>query len=96
MVLIPSQKWTYIQENWPKSWVSMAKQSVQGLWEEYYKPIIEPMLISDLQPDSSNSSFAQWAKQKRKKPMYEDEYLRYCQLPTTPECDARGWWMEPA
>ncbi|KFZ19686.1 hypothetical protein V501_00566 [Pseudogymnoascus sp. VKM F-4519 (FW-2642)] len=47
---------------------------------------------------NAKSGFERWAKakQQRYQPLLQDEYLKYCQLPVTPECDARGWWMEPA
>jgi hypothetical protein len=98
MVLIPSQKWTYIYDNWQQSWVDEAKASVQLLWDGSYKPTIEPIHISDLELDSMKSGFEHWAKakQQRHQPLLQDEYVKYCQLPITPECDAKGWWMEPA
>ena len=97
-MLIPSQKWTYIYDNWPKSWIVAAKASVQLLWDESYKPAIVPISISDLEPIDTQSGFERWAKakQQRYQPLLQDEYLKYCQLPINPECDARGWWMEPA
>ena len=57
-----------------------------------------PISILDLEPIDMQSGFERWAKakQQRYQPLLQDEYLKYCQLPITPECDARGWWMEPA
>ena len=56
MVLIPSQKWTYIYDNWQQSWVDEAKASVQSLWDDY-KLTIEPMSILDLELNSTKSGF---------------------------------------
>jgi len=38
MVLIPSQKWTWIEDNWAPDWIITAKASVQDLWDSQYKP----------------------------------------------------------
>jgi hypothetical protein len=52
--------------------------------------------MSTIQPQNKKSAFEEWAIQKRRQPPVQDEYLKYCQAPITPECDARGWWMEGA
>lgn len=31
MVLIPSQKWTYFEDNWDPDWVTVGKKTVQEL-----------------------------------------------------------------
>ena len=33
MVLIPFQKWTWIEDNWAPDWIIIAKASVQDLWD---------------------------------------------------------------
>ena len=66
-MLIPSQKWTYIYDNWPKSWIEAAKASVQLLWDESYKPAIVPISISDLEPIDTQSGFERWAKAKQQR-----------------------------
>jgi hypothetical protein len=66
-VLIPSQKWTYIYDNWPKSWIEAAKASVQSLWDGLYKPAIVPISLSDLEPSDAKSGFERWAKAKQQR-----------------------------
>jgi hypothetical protein len=44
MVLIPSQKWTWIEDNWEPDWIIAAKASVQDLWDSQYKPPYQPVI----------------------------------------------------
>ncbi|EXU94852.1 hAT family dimerization domain protein [Metarhizium robertsii] len=42
IVLHPSHKWHYIEENWKREWVELSKKLIQTLWEEY-KPVESPL-----------------------------------------------------
>ncbi|TVY62384.1 putative AC transposase [Fusarium oxysporum f. sp. cubense] len=42
IVLHPSHKWHYIQENWRKEWAESSKKLIETLWNEY-KPVESPL-----------------------------------------------------
>lgn len=93
MVLIPSQKWTYFEDNWPANWVVEAKKHVREFWEGQYRstevvlPNIEPQL---------KTGFAKSRADKTRQVPVADEYVRYFQAVCCPiEVDSETWWMEP-
>jgi len=95
MVLIPSQKWTWIEDNWAPEWIVLAKASVQKFWDDQYKPAHQPVIPS-IEPVKEKTEHQLWLEQKRRQPPAIDEYIKYCQAPITPECVSKAWWMEPA
>jgi hypothetical protein len=44
IVLTPSQKWTWIEDNWEKEWISITKAQLQEFWNTQYKPIQRAVL----------------------------------------------------
>jgi hypothetical protein len=94
MVLIPFQKWTWIEDNWAPDWIRTAKASVQDLWDSQYKPPYQPVIPT--KPKQEKTEHQIWIEQKRRQPPIIDEYIKYCQASITPECDSKSWWMEPA
>lgn len=95
MILIPSQKWTWIEDNWPIEWIVLAKTSVQKFWDEKYKPAYQ-LAIPPIEPAQEKTEHQIWLEQRRRQPPILDEYIKYCQAPITPEYDSGAWWMEAA
>ena len=96
MVLVPSQKWTWIEDNWAPDWIMTAKASVQDLWDSQYKPAYQPVVVPSIQHVEEKTEHQIWLEQKRRQPPIIDEYIKYCQASITPEYDSKAWWMEPA
>jgi hypothetical protein len=96
MVLTPSQKWTWIEDNWEESWIIIAKSQMQEFWKSQYKPVQPVMLpiVEDLAHEKTEHQI--WLEQKRRQPPTLDEYIKYCQEQITPEVNSKAWWMEPA
>jgi hypothetical protein len=95
MVLVPFQKWTWIEDNWESTWIVTAKASMQHFWDEQYKPTPQPVMPSK-EPVQEKTEHQIWLEQKRRQPPVIDEYIKYCQAGITPEVDSKSWWMEPA
>jgi hypothetical protein len=96
MVLMPNQKWTWIEDNWEKEWIDSAKAQVQDFWDTQYKPVQVPILPTIEDSTQEKTEHQIWLEQKRRQPPILDEYIKYCQAPITPEVDSKAWWMEPA
>ena len=94
MVLVPWQKWSYFEDNWPVEWVSDARTTVQRLWEQDYKSTAT--LIPEPELQGPQTELQRWHASKRRQAPVIDEYSRYCSALRTPEVDSRSWWMEPA
>ena len=94
MVLVPWQKWSYFEDNWPAEWVSDARTTVQRLWEQDYKSTAT--LIPEPELQEPQTELQRWQASKRRRAPVIDEYSRYCSALRTPEGDSRSWWMEPA
>lgn len=95
MVLTPSQKWTWIEDNWEKEWISIAKAQLQEFWNTQYKPI-QRVVLPTVEDIAHKTEHQIWLEQKRRQPPALDEYVKYCQAQITPEVDSKAWWMEPA
>jgi hypothetical protein len=95
MVLTPSQKWTWIEDNWEKEWISNAKAQLQEFWNTQYKPI-QRVVLPTVEDIAHKAEHQIWLEQKRRQPPALDEYVKYCQAQITPEVDSKAWWMEPA
>jgi hypothetical protein len=94
-VLIPSQKWTWIEDNWAPEWIVLAKASVQQFWDNQYKPAHQPVIPS-IEPVQEKTEHQIWLEQKRRQTPVVDEYIKYSQAPITPEFVSKAWWIEPA
>jgi hypothetical protein len=93
MILIPSQKWSYFEDNWDPIWVADAKKTVQDFWQSQYKSTEVILPITPLTP---KTGFAKWRAEKARQAPIVDEYSRYCQGVCCPvEVDSITWWMEP-
>lgn len=95
MILMPSQKWTWIEDNWPLERTVAAKASVQKFQDEKYKPAYQ-LDIPPIEPAQEKTEHQIWLEQRRWQPPILDEYIKYCQAPITPEYDSKAWWMEAA
>jgi hypothetical protein len=62
MVLIPSQKWTYFEDNWDPNWVRAGKKTVRELWQSQYKST--EVIIPPFETQLIKTGFAS-GKQKR-------------------------------
>jgi hypothetical protein len=96
MVMVPSQKWTWIEDNWENNWIKTAKKQVQELWDTEYKPVQLPSPPRVEISIEEKTEHEIWLEQKRRRPLALDEYMKYCQGPITSDVNARAWWMEPA
>ena len=94
MVLIPSQKWTYFDTNWPVEWVVTARAAVQELWKSQYKAAELPILDTFEEATKPKTGLQKWWEQKQQQAPVMDEYLRYCDASCTPVVDSRAWWLE--
>ncbi|KAF6518360.1 hypothetical protein HZS61_002438 [Fusarium oxysporum f. sp. conglutinans] len=47
IVLHPSHKWHYIQENWKKEWAESSKKLMETLWNDY-KPVESPLPLCEI------------------------------------------------
>jgi hypothetical protein len=77
MVLIPSQKWTWIEDNWAPDWIIVAKASMQDLWDSQYKPAYQPVILS-ITSIQERTEHQIWLEQKRQQPLIIDKYIKYC------------------
>lgn len=96
MVMVPSQKWTWIEDNWENYWIKIAKKQVQELWDTEYKPVQLPPPPRVEISIEEKTEHQIWLEQKRRRPLVLDEYMKYCESPITSDFNARAWWMEPA
>ncbi|OAF62941.1 Phospholipase C [Pseudogymnoascus destructans] len=96
MVMVPSQKWTWIEDNWENYWIKIAKKQVQELWDTEYKPVQLPPPPRVEISIEEKTEHQIWLEQKRRRPLVLDEYMKYCGSPITSDVNARAWWMEPA
>jgi hypothetical protein len=53
IMLHPSHKWHYIQENWKKDWVNSLKKLIKTLWNEY-KPVESPLPLCEVLSTTTN------------------------------------------
>jgi hypothetical protein len=95
-ILVPSQKWTYFDDNWLEDWVTSGKATVKALWENHYKATAPSILMPPPKSTKPLSKFEQWTRDKKRPSVEKDEYLLYCSADIMPDCDALKWWMEPA
>ena len=83
LVLCPQWKWSYFEDNWPAEWISAAKEVVQTLWEQDYKPTETPIPIPSTQEDPKlKNAFLKWRAEKKGIPIQGDEYIQYLRTPT--------------
>jgi hypothetical protein len=93
MVLIPSQKWTYFEDNWDPDWVIAGKKAVQELWQSQYRST--EVIIPSSEPQPVKTGFAKWRAEKARQAPITDEYTRYCQVVCCPiEVESMAWWLE--
>lgn len=93
IVLHPSHKWHYVQENWRKDWVEPAKALVDALWSEY-RPIESSLSFSHTVLPATNE-FLDWRNKHLQPALITDEYERYCQAERTYGfTSALSWWLE--
>jgi hypothetical protein len=76
VVLHPSHKWHYIQENWEKEWVEPSKKLIETLWNEY-KPVESPLPLCEV-PSTTTNEFLNWRNRHLQPSLAMDEYERYC------------------
>ncbi|RFN43617.1 ribonuclease h-like protein [Fusarium flagelliforme] len=53
IVLHPSHKWHYMQENWKKEWAESSKKLIETLWNEY-KPVESPLPLCEVPSTTTN------------------------------------------
>jgi hypothetical protein len=93
MVLIPSQKWTYFEDNWDLDWVIAGKKAVQELWQSQYRST--EVIIPSSEPQPVKTGFAKWRAEKARQAPITVEYTRYCQVVCCPiEVESMAWWLE--
>jgi hypothetical protein len=96
MVLTPSQKWTWIEDNWETEWITTAKTQLQQFWNTQYKPVQLVVVPTVESLTHEKTEHQLWLEKKRRQPPALDEYVKYCQAQITPEVNSKAWWMEPA
>jgi len=93
IVLHPSHKWHYIQENWKKEWVVSSKKLMEALWDEY-RPV-EPPLPRPEVPSTTTNEFLNWRNRHLQPTCLIDEYERYCKSEQVYGfTSALAWWLE--
>ncbi|CEJ83197.1 hypothetical protein VHEMI03217 [[Torrubiella] hemipterigena] len=105
VVLVPTHKWRFFEKGvvWKNDWVEDAQTAVQKVWEEEYKQLDCPSLVSPPQSQQSEKKkenrFKSWSRQHIKVPEVIDEYKRYYKEPVM-EMDPDEvfnpieWWQE--
>jgi len=93
IVLHPSHKWHYVQENWKKEWVESSKKLMETLWDEY-KPV-EPPVPQPQTPSITTNEFLNWRNKHLQPTLLIDEYERYCNSERVYGfTSALTWWLE--
>ncbi|KAK4065942.1 hypothetical protein Purlil1_13996 [Purpureocillium lilacinum] len=93
IVLHPSHKWHYIQENWKTEWVESSKKLLQTLWNEY-RPV-EPAIPFCETPSMTTNEFLNWRNKHLQPSLIRDEYERYCKSERVYGfTSALSWWLE--
>lgn len=93
IVLHPSHKWHYIQENWKEEWVESSGGLVQTLWDEY-KPVESPLPSCEA-PSTTTNEFLSWRNKHLQPSLITDEYERYCKSERVYGfTSALAWWLE--
>ncbi|KAF5705165.1 ribonuclease H [Fusarium mundagurra] len=93
IVLHPSHKWHYIQENWKKEWVESSKELLETLWNEY-KPVESPLPLCEV-PSATTNEFLNWRNKHLQPSLITDEYERYCKSERVYGfTSALAWWLE--
>ncbi|KAM6513532.1 hypothetical protein FALCPG4_18958 [Fusarium falciforme] len=92
IVLHPSHKWHYIQENWEKEWVESSKELLEALWNEY-KPVESPLPLCEV-PSATTNEFLNWRNKHLQPSLITDEYERYCKSERVYGfTSALAWWL---
>jgi hypothetical protein len=89
MVLTPSQKWTWVEDNSEKNWISIAKAQVQEFWNTQYEPI-QRVVLPTVEDIAHKTDHQIWLEQKKRQPPALDEYVKYCREQITPEVDSKA------
>ncbi|OBS17545.1 hypothetical protein FPOA_26357 [Fusarium poae] len=93
IVLHPSHKWHYIQENWKKEWVESSKKLMETLWNDY-KPVESPLPLCEV-PSTTTNEFLNWRNKHLQPSLVTDEYERYCNSEWVYGfTSALAWWLE--
>ncbi|RKK08163.1 hypothetical protein BFJ65_g16824 [Fusarium oxysporum f. sp. cepae] len=93
IVLHPSHKWHYIQENWKKEWVESSKKLMETLWNDY-KPVESPLPLCEV-PSTTTNEFLNWRNKHLQPSLVTDEYERYCNSERVYGfTSALAWWLE--
>ncbi|KAK4070002.1 hypothetical protein Purlil1_13601 [Purpureocillium lilacinum] len=92
IVLHPSHKWHYINENWKKEWAESSKKLIDKLWDEY-KPVELPLPLEG--PPTTTNEFLNWRNKHLRPALSPDEYERYCKSERVYGfTSALAWWLE--
>ncbi|KAJ6439010.1 hypothetical protein O9K51_08414 [Purpureocillium lavendulum] len=81
IVLHPSHKWHYINENWKKEWAESSKKLIDKLWDEY-KPVELPLPLEGA-PTTTNE-FLNWRNKHLRPTLIPDEYEQETQQKNYP------------
>ncbi|KAK2926863.1 HAT, C-terminal dimerization domain [Fusarium oxysporum f. sp. vasinfectum] len=93
IVLHPSHKWHYIQENWKKEWVESSKKLMETLWNDY-KPVESPLPLCEV-PSTTTNEFLNWRNKHLQPSLITDEYERCCNSERVYGfTSALAWWLE--
>jgi hypothetical protein len=93
IVLHPSHKWHYIQENWKGEWIEPSKKLIETLWNEY-KPVEPPLPLCEV-PSTTTNEFLNWRNKHLQPSITMDEYERYCNSERVYGfTSALAWWLE--
>ncbi len=96
LVLNPSMKWAYVQQQWKAEWLPRAREMVLQYWKDNYKPL--PNTAPRISTDSASNpinKFKDWKNRHTAVSDIEDEYARYCASEPIFCQNARKWWLEP-
>jgi hypothetical protein len=95
LVLDPNSKWSYVESNWKREWVTSARSMMDYLWEKYKPDPLQSLASIASQPEESGkNAFSQWKKRHQSTPNVEDEYKRYCAAEVTYYVKPRYWGLE--
>ncbi|KAG9243194.1 hypothetical protein BJ878DRAFT_395578, partial [Calycina marina] len=97
VILRPSLKWRYIDNNWSKEWRVDIRAAMKRFWEKYYKLFVESSSKAVRSvPTKAKNEFSEWLHSEQdidEKGM--DAYEVYCSMELVPKIAAAyKWWLE--
>ena len=78
LVMNPSMKWAYVQQQWRPEWLPKAREMVLQYWKDNYKPLPDTASLIANDSTTFTNKFKDWKNRHTAVSDIEDEYARYC------------------